>query len=57
MIVGSFNIRGLGSRVKRRRIRDLVRDEKLDFLALHETKLQIIPESLPRSLWGNDDCS
>jgi exonuclease III len=56
MIVGSFNIRGLGSRIKRRKVRDLVRVERLDFLALQETKLQSVCDSLPRSLWGNEDC-
>ncbi|KAK2372071.1 hypothetical protein P8452_45480 [Trifolium repens] len=57
MIVGSFNIRGLGSRVKRRKVRDLVRIEKLDFLALQETKLQSVSDSFPQMLWGNDDCN
>jgi hypothetical protein len=35
MIVSTFNIRGLGSRVKRRKIREIVQAENLDFLALH----------------------
>jgi hypothetical protein len=41
--------------VKKRKVRNLVCLEKLDFLALQETKLQSIPDSLPRLLWGNDD--
>jgi hypothetical protein len=57
MIICSFNIRGLGSRVKRRRIRDIVRDEKIDFLALQETKMEVITDGLVFSLWGNRDCS
>ncbi|MCH94158.1 LINE-1 reverse transcriptase like, partial [Trifolium medium] len=56
MIVGSFNLRGLGSRVKRRKVRDLVRVENLDFLALQETKLESISDSLVHCLWGSDDC-
>jgi exonuclease III len=40
MIVESFNIRGLGSRVKKRKIRDLIRVENIDFLAHQETKLE-----------------
>jgi hypothetical protein len=56
MILCSFNIRGLGSRVKRRKIRDLVREEKIDFLAIQETKMEVIPESLVVGLWGGDDC-
>jgi hypothetical protein len=34
MIICSFNARGLGSRVKRRKLRELVQTEKLDFLAI-----------------------
>jgi hypothetical protein len=33
MIVCSFNIRGLGGRVKRSKIKEFVRKEKIDFLA------------------------
>jgi exonuclease III len=56
MIVCSFNVRGLGSRVKRKKIADLVRTEKLDFLALQETKMEVISDSLVHNLWGNSDC-
>jgi hypothetical protein len=34
MIIATFNIRGLGSRVKRRKIRELISVNNLDFLAL-----------------------
>jgi hypothetical protein len=54
--VCSFNVRGLGSRVKRKKIADLVRTEKLDFLALQETKMEVISDSLVHNLWGNSDC-
>ncbi|MCI51592.1 cytochrome P450, partial [Trifolium medium] len=56
MIVASYNIRGLGGRVKRRRIRDLVREHKVDFLALQETKLESVSEKLCHGLWGANDC-
>jgi hypothetical protein len=56
MIISSFNIRGLGGRVKRNKLKEMVRKEKLDFLALQETKLEIIPDSLCLSIWGDDDC-
>jgi exonuclease III len=42
MIVLSMNIRGLGSRVKKRKIRELVCSESVDFLALQETKIEVI---------------
>jgi hypothetical protein len=56
MIVGSFNIRGLGSRVKRRKVRDIITSENLDFIALQETKLEGISGSLCCRLWGSNDC-
>ncbi|GAU23240.1 hypothetical protein TSUD_172690 [Trifolium subterraneum] len=56
MIISSFNIRGMGSRVKRRKVRDLVRAEQLDFLALQETKMEMITDSVVHSLWGSNDC-
>jgi hypothetical protein len=34
MIVVSFNIRGMGSRVKKRKLKELVGLEKVDFLAI-----------------------
>jgi exonuclease III len=42
--------------VKRRRIRDLIRNNRIDFLAIQETKLEVISETLCFSLWGSDDC-
>jgi hypothetical protein len=56
MIACSFNVRGLGSKVKRRKIRELVRKEKIDFLAIQETKMEVIPDAMVFSLWGHSDC-
>ncbi|MCH82126.1 hypothetical protein A2U01_0002923, partial [Trifolium medium] len=56
MIVCSFNVRGLGSRVKMNKIRDLVREQNVDFLAIQETKMESINEGLCYSLWGGRDC-
>jgi hypothetical protein len=56
MIVLSMNIRGLGSRVKKRKIRELVCSESVDFLALQETKIEVIEQSLIHAMWGSDDC-
>jgi intracellular septation protein A len=38
MIVSTFNLRALGGVLKRRKIKELIRSEKIDFLALQETK-------------------
>jgi mannosylglycoprotein endo-beta-mannosidase len=56
MIVSSFNARGLGSRVKRRKIRELVRSENIDFLAIQETKMEVVQDALVSNLWGSNDC-
>jgi exonuclease III len=56
MIVSSYNVRGLGGVVKRKRIRDLIRNNKIDFLAIQETKLEVISENLCYGLWGSCDC-
>jgi exonuclease III len=57
MIVVSYNIRGLGGRVKRRSIRELVRAQKADFIALQESKLEVVSDALCYSLWGSEDCN
>jgi len=52
MIVCSFNITGLGSRVKRRKVLELVRRERVEVLALEETKLELVMGNLCVKLWG-----
>lgn len=52
MIVYSFNIRGLGSSVKRHKVLELVRRERAEVLALHETKLESVMGNLCVKLWG-----
>jgi endonuclease/exonuclease/phosphatase family metal-dependent hydrolase len=56
MIVSSYNVRGLGGVLKRKRIRDMIRNNNIDFLALQETKLEEITDSLCYGLWGSHDC-
>lgn len=56
MILSSFKIRGLEGLVKRNAIKDLVRLEKVDFLAIQETKLEVISDSLCFNIWGGEDC-
>jgi len=52
MIVSTFNVRGLGGRVKKSKIRELVRQNNVDFLAVQETKLEAITSNLCYSLCG-----
>lgn len=56
MIISTFNVRGLGGRVKKSKIRDLVRHNNLDFLAIQETKIVEVTPSLCFSIWGDEDC-
>jgi len=56
MIVLSYNVRGLGGRVKRKIVKELVLNHKVDFLAIQESKLEVVTESLCRGSWGGDDC-
>jgi len=56
MIVTTFNVRGIGGRVKKNKIRDLVKHNNVDFLAVQETKLEEVTSSLCYYLWGDEDC-
>ncbi|GLT33573.1 hypothetical protein SLA2020_081470 [Shorea laevis] len=55
MKIISFNVRGLGSLIKRKEIFRLVRREKPDFLFIQETKLEEVEVSLCKMLWFSDD--
>lgn len=56
MIVLSYNVRGLGNRIKWRAIRDLIVREKIEMVLLQETKVQEVEHSLCNSLWGDSSC-
>jgi exonuclease III len=42
--------------VKRRFVKELIQKERIDFMAIQETKMEVIQESLVYNLWGGDDC-
>lgn len=56
MIVGSSNVRGFGGSIKKRNMRNLVRDLHSDFLAIQEVKLMEGDGILCSSLWSNTAC-
>ena len=56
MIVLSYNVCGLGGSVKKIMVKELVFNHKVDFLAIQQTKLEVITNSLCHNLWGSDDC-
>lgn len=49
----SWNVRGLNEVAKRIRIRNLLREWKVDIVYLQETKLKMISRKTVRSLWSN----
>ncbi|GLT57064.1 hypothetical protein SLA2020_300650, partial [Shorea laevis] len=51
----SYNVRGLGSILKRKEVGKLVRLERPDVLFLQETKLEKIEDDLCKCLWFSDD--
>lgn len=55
MKIISYNIRGLGGRVKRRKIKELVRAEKIDFICVQETRKEAVDIKLVESLWGDGE--
>lgn len=55
MKVGSFNIRGLGGVIEKRKIREFVKAEALELLAIQETKLEVVDDFLCSQLWGNNE--
>ncbi|AES87876.2 hypothetical protein MTR_4g036280 [Medicago truncatula] len=42
---------------KENNIKDLVRSNKVDFLAIQETKMEEISTSFCQNLWGREDCN
>lgn len=55
MKVVSYNIRGLGCRVKKRDVKQLVIENKSGMVCLQETKLEMMDSRICLSLWDGDD--
>lgn len=53
MKILSWNVRGLGNRVKRATIKEIVRKNKIDVLLIQETKLRYVPNDIVKEGWGN----
>ena len=48
----SWNVRGLNEWDKRLRVRNLIRNWRLDIVCLQETKMELINRVVILSLWG-----
>lgn len=55
MKILSWNIRGLGKKEKRSKIKKMVRDRGVDILFLQETKLKSTNSFFINSIWGHSD--
>ncbi|GAU21183.1 hypothetical protein TSUD_11000 [Trifolium subterraneum] len=55
MKIISYNIRGLGSCVKRREILNIVKEKKPDILCIQESKMNCVDEGLGKALWGSPE--
>ncbi|KAL8511922.1 hypothetical protein ACS0TY_018386 [Phlomoides rotata] len=53
MKIISYNIRGVGSRTKRKEVRDLVKQTRADVCCIQESKKEQVSEIFCKSLWGN----
>jgi hypothetical protein len=51
----SWNVRGLGGRIKKKKVKELILREKVDVLAIQESKLASVDHKLCSRLWGGED--
>ncbi|XP_057789480.1 uncharacterized protein LOC131006301 [Salvia miltiorrhiza] len=54
MKLASYNIRGLGSKIKKREIRELIQKQMIDLCLIQETKMENFSDSDLRSIWGSE---
>ncbi|XP_058767708.1 uncharacterized protein LOC131641427 [Vicia villosa] len=54
MIIVSYNIRGGGSRLKRKRIGYMIQKEGVDVCFIQESKLRMVEVGVVKEFWGND---
>lgn len=55
MKILSWNIRGLKKLEKRRRLKSLIKEKKVDMLFLQESKQGTISKEFIKTIWWNDD--
>ena len=55
MKILSLNVRGLGRREKRCKMKNLVKNQNVDILLQQETKLKELKSNILQSIWGNSE--
>lgn len=51
----SYNIRGLGKKIKRSELKNLIKDHRIDVCCIQETKIEKIESWMCRAIWGNNN--
>lgn len=52
MKILSYNVRGLGSSVKKNELKDLINKHKIEFCCVQETRLKLISNVDCKLIWG-----
>ncbi|KAL8463824.1 hypothetical protein ACS0TY_033680 [Phlomoides rotata] len=55
MKVMSFNVRGLGQRMKRKDVKQMIIQNKIDICCIQESKLEKTEQIIRRELWYNSN--
>jgi len=52
----SYNARGLGGSVKRKKLKELACDKGISLLCIQEIKLEMIDDCESKGIWGSNLC-
>ncbi|KAL8531891.1 hypothetical protein ACS0TY_008480 [Phlomoides rotata] len=55
MKVMSFNVRGLGKRIKRKDIKQMIIQNGIDMCCIQESKMEEINENIGQELWFDNE--
>ncbi|XP_057803173.1 uncharacterized protein LOC131018471 [Salvia miltiorrhiza] len=55
MKIFSYNVRGLGSKVKKREVREIIQNQNIDFCMIQETKMESFGDYDNKIIWGSDN--
>lgn len=53
MKIVSWNVRGMGDRMKRVTVKDILRNYRVDVGLIQETKLSSVTEAIIKEIWGS----
>ena len=55
MKIMTYNIRGLGGRIKRKVVKQLVKEKEVEMLCIQESKLEIVDLRICKQVWGDSE--